>query len=174
MLTYILINIVEIYSKSSSQGKFADCKLPQASHCRRDATLNKEKEYFPFFFLITLPRSSVLKEPFVDSGLTSSAHICALACHTHKHSRRDSTSVIGSLIFASARLQAPRDCEYRYSMTALRANKTDNPPSERRMPFVRRSLFSFFLSHFISFVAHFCSPFISISQCVVRYLVATI
>lgn len=108
----------------------------------------------------------------MDSGLTSSAHICALVRHTHKRSRRDSTSVIGSLIFASAQRQAPRDCEYRYSMTALRANKTDNPPSERRMPFVRRSLFSFFLSHFNSFVAHFRSPFISISQCVVRYPVA--
>lgn len=52
--------------------------------------------------------------------------------HTHKHNRRESTSVIGSLIFASARRQAPWDCEYRYSMTALRANKTDNPPSVRR------------------------------------------
>lgn len=93
---------------------------------------SRKRAIFLFFFLITVPRSSVLKEPFVDSGLTSSAHVCALACRTHKHSRRESTSVIGSLIFASARRQAPRDCEYRYSMTALRANKTDNPPSERR------------------------------------------
>lgn len=125
-------------------------------HKRRNS--KQRERIFPDFFLITVPRSSVLKEPSVDSELTSSAHVCALACHTHKHSRRDSTSVIGSLIFASARRQAPRDCEYRYSMTALRANKTDNPPSERRMPFVRRSLSSFFLSHFISFVAHFVLP----------------
>lgn len=86
----------------------------------------------------------------------------ALACHTHKHNRRESTSVIGSLIFASARRQAPRNCEYRYSMTALRANKTDNPPSERQCLSLTDRFSPSSLSQSASFVAYFCSLFVPI------------
>lgn len=135
----------------------------------------KKREERTIFFLITVLRSSVLKEPFVDSGLTSNAHVCALACHTHKHSRRVSTSVIGSLIFASARRQAPWDCEYRYSMTALRANKTDNPPSERRClsPAVRFSSSIYLTPSRSSFVFVLSSSRDTYPD-VVRYLVAAI
>jgi len=113
------------------------------------------------FSYYRVPRSSILKEFFADFWLTSSAHICS-ACRTHKHNRRESTSVIGSLIFASARRQAPRDCEYRYSMTALRANKTDNPPSERRCLSLTDCFSPSSLFQSASFVAYFCSLFVQI------------